>query len=719
VPTWQPVGPRPTTEGQVENIADGEVVGAVKAVAPHPADKNVAFIGSVNGGIWRTANATAPSPSWQCQTDDQKSQSIGAIEFDPTDAGHMTLVAGVGRFSSLGDGGALTGLLRTTNGGATWAVIDGGGTLAGLNVSGVAPRGGTIVISVNAANPAAKEGIWRVSGAGAPWVQVSGAIVSGLPAGPSFDLAGDPTNPNRLYTNAGGSGLFRSDDAGATWSKKSDAAMDGLIAGARNIKFAVGRANNLFVAIVGDSGRLEGVFRSGNHGDAWTGMDLPTIAEGGIHPGGQGQIHLAIAADPTNPQLVYIGGDRQEGDFPNVPNSIGARDFSGILFRGDASRPPGNQWAHLTHSNALGPPGGGTAHGSAPHADSRDLAVDAGGELLLSCDGGVYRRTSPRDNTGDWKSVNGNLQTTEFHAVAYDSNSDTVIGGAQDTGTPEEKVKGGPKWHSVSTGDGGVVAVDATSSPGQSIRYTSDDSLSNFRRQVYDSSNNLVSEVLPALAVVGGGNDPSPQFYTPIRLNTVNPSRLIIGAANSVYESLDKGDTISEIGPGIETNGSGPNPIAYGAAGNPDALYVGARNRVFVRMAASPAGPTASAGYPGGTVVGIAVDPNDPRTAYVIDPSKVYRTTDAGGGWTEITGNLATLSPGKLRSIAYSTNTPGGAVVVGTDAGVVIAAGPAFNSWGLLGAGLPRAPVFHIEYDPKDKIFLAGTLGRGAWTLKP
>jgi hypothetical protein len=40
-------------------------------------------------------------PSWQCQTDDQKSLSIGALEFDPTDASNQTLVAGIGIFSNI------------------------------------------------------------------------------------------------------------------------------------------------------------------------------------------------------------------------------------------------------------------------------------------------------------------------------------------------------------------------------------------------------------------------------------------------------------------------------------------------------------------------------------------------------------------------------------------------------------------------------------------
>jgi hypothetical protein len=126
--SWFPRAPGPNTHGQVENIADGEVVGAINAVAAHPKDPNILYVGTVNGGIWRTGNGmaaipkgTAEGPSWEHQTDSQRSLSIGALEFDPTDHTNQTLVAGTGCFSSFGScGAAPSGLLRTTDGGATW-----------------------------------------------------------------------------------------------------------------------------------------------------------------------------------------------------------------------------------------------------------------------------------------------------------------------------------------------------------------------------------------------------------------------------------------------------------------------------------------------------------------------------------------------------------------------------------------------------------------------
>jgi hypothetical protein len=107
-------GPSPITGGQVENVTpNNEVSGAVHTIVAHPADPNIAWIGTVNGGVWRTMNATAASPTWTPLTDQQASLSIGALELDPTVATNTVLLAGIGRVSSFGRiSGPQTGLLR-------------------------------------------------------------------------------------------------------------------------------------------------------------------------------------------------------------------------------------------------------------------------------------------------------------------------------------------------------------------------------------------------------------------------------------------------------------------------------------------------------------------------------------------------------------------------------------------------------------------------------
>ena len=119
---WIPQGPAPIYIAPVlsrgtYNQADG----AIKAVAAHPTNANIIYVGAVNGGIWKTTNGTSDSPTWTPQTDGQTSLSIGALKFDPTDRTSNTLIAGIGRYSAfLRRGGPRTGLLLTTNGGSTW-----------------------------------------------------------------------------------------------------------------------------------------------------------------------------------------------------------------------------------------------------------------------------------------------------------------------------------------------------------------------------------------------------------------------------------------------------------------------------------------------------------------------------------------------------------------------------------------------------------------------
>ncbi|NLF08006.1 MAG: hypothetical protein GX594_08505, partial [Pirellulaceae bacterium] len=212
---WEPLGPAPIdyAASQVENVLPmdaesvylNQVVGSITAVAAHPTNPDILFVGTTNGGVWRTDDATASSPTWTQLTDDAQSLSIGAIAFDPTDPSGQTLIAGIGRFSDYyRSGGELTGLMRTTNGGETWTTIDGDGALTGLNVISLAVRGNTILVAVDNAQSAfyPDVGIYRSTDQGATFTQISNGdgSATGLPGGITYDLAADPTNNDVFYT---------------------------------------------------------------------------------------------------------------------------------------------------------------------------------------------------------------------------------------------------------------------------------------------------------------------------------------------------------------------------------------------------------------------------------------------------------------------------------------------------------------------------------------
>ncbi len=826
--TWVTQGPMPAQSGQVEGITDFEVVGAVHAIAAHPTDADILYIGAVNGGVWKTADASSASPLWSPLTDTQQSLSISALEFDPTDGTHQTLVAGIGRYSSYGGrGGLRTGLLKTTNAGTAWSVIDGG--LAGKNISGLAPRGATIVASVNFADvfSCANVGIFRSTDGGTTFTQVPPG--AGIPTGVAYDLASDRSSATTLYTamvfgtlcSALPNGVYRSTDSGASWAKVSDASMDALITDSttNNVEIAAD-GTDVYVDII-QNGRPVGIFHSGDGAASWTSMDLPrtpvsgpiaitapgflspdtpilintgvtphglktrteivvsgvvgtsganglwtvsvvddfnftldgssdatawTAGTGtwtkvvgmnpGFKPGSQGGTHASIVIDPDDPDSVFIGGDRQDLPFPSY---IGAFNFTGRLFRGDPTVTatgaiPSPQWQHLTHSDAVaGIPGGGTANGSAPHADSRELVFDADGNLIEADDGGIYRRTSPADNTGDWFSIIGNLQVTEMHDVAFDSVSDIIISGNQDTGTTQQKTPGSLVWDSIHTGDGGDVSVDDITTVGFSTRFSSFQNASSFRRRVYDPANVLQSQLFPTRLVTAPDEEPIYPFLTPVELNAVTPTRLVIAGCNAFYESANQGDTLQQIdglfdsmcaGGGIL--GGVQNAIAYGGVSggvdNEEILYVGSFDNInsistiWVRTAADPNPLVQLVNYPAtGQVEDIVLDPDDWKTVYAIEGAKVYRSIDTGASWTDITGNL---SDTLLHSAAFIPGSPD-ILVVGGRTGMYfldLSALPV-TVWSAYGTGLPKAPVWDMSYEASDDALVVGTLGRGAWKL--
>ena len=740
---WVSQGPGPTRGGQVENISpNNEVVGAVNAVAPHPTDVNTLFVGGGNGGVWRTRNATAASPTWTPLTDQLASMSIGALAFDLLDPAYNTVWAGIGRFSSFGRaGGRRTGLQRTTDGGDSWTEVNGGGLLTGKNIAGIVARSNVIVVAVNTsdAGGVANSGIFRSVNFGTTFTQVSSGngAATGLPGGAAYDLSGDPSDLNVIYTSltqadtvGGVNGIYRSANGGATWTRISNATIEALISSSTtsNMRMNVSPQGVFYIGIL-NSGRLAGVFRTANGGGAWQQMDIPLTNENGTDvginpnpkgdgdPGGQGSIHFSIAADPANTNVVYVGGDRQptsNGDTGGFPNSIGAFDYSGRLFRGDASRAPGSQWVHLTHSRTLGAAGGGTLNSTAPHADSRDMAFDASGNLIEGDDGGVYRRTSPANNLGDWFSIIGNLAVTELHDVAYDGNANVCVGGAQDTGSPRQISPNASPWQSVSTADGGDVAVDTISTPGVGVQYTSFQNLGSFRRRTYNAANGIVSTVFPALTLTNGIGPFRKLFVTPVRVNAVDGRRLVFGSSSNLYETFDQGNNISEI---VLTNGINSTAMAYGGrkAGvtNADVLYAGSSSRVFLRTNAG--GLMLATAYAGGTPRDIALHPDDWMTAYVIDSDQVFVTANAGVSWNDVTGNLAGVA--ECRAVRFIRLGGANAIAVGTQDGVFASLLATLGTWVRVGSALPSAPVYDLDFDPADEVLVAGTLGRGAWKL--
>ena len=731
--------------GQVENVEpNNAVIGAIHTVLAHPTDADIFYIGATNGGVWKTTNATATNPVWTPLIDDMGAMSIGAMAFDPDDP--ETVLVGFGRFSSFArHGGDRNGLLLTTDGGATWTKLD-DPLLIDMNVSGLSIAGDRLVVSGSGYTVQdAYRGVVRSDDVGATWTAVAEA--AGLPEqGAVLDMVDDPSNPDRFYASVQYRGIFRSDDGGSTWvhASANDTAIQAVMTNRfnNNAEMAVAVDGRLYLAAM-IGGQAQYIGYTDDQGGTWTEMDLPQTPESdgdieGLNPrfkaGAQGYIHFSIRVDPEDADVVYVGGDRQDAPFPNY---IGARDYTGRLFRGHASVEatgdvPSPQWKHLTHSASItGIPGGGTANNSAPHADSREMVFDAGGDLIQVDDGGIYRRTFPGEDTGDWFSLNGNLQVTEMHDVAYDTLADVVVSGNQDVGTSHQTAGGSLYWDTVTGADGGDVVIDVREAEGRSIRYLSYQYLGRFDGYIYDANNQRIGLLAPAMLVNGSIHlsewEPNLQFVQRFELNAVNPNRAVLGAS-ALYETYDQFETFEEaLVLDFELDPFDfVQATAYGCAGDPELLYVahgalqGPRIEVRARRLSAP--DFVQTAYPGGSPRDILINADVCETVYVIDAENVWSSSDNGATWQDITGNLPDdpvryPDRRKLEFIPAGEIFAAAAIAVAGRGGVHVMEVTAPGQWYDLGSGLPDAPVFDLDYDPDDRVLVAGTLGRGAWLI--
>ena len=675
------------------------LAGAVNAIVPDPTNAGVAWIGSVNGGVWKTTNFTSASPAWVPLTDHQPSLSVSSLSLDPTTGNQQVLVAGIGNCSPLSKtGGPLTGILRTTDGGTSWTSL-GGDDLSGERVIGVAERGNVIVVA--SVGGMTSGGIWRSTDTGASFQLVTGS--AGLPQGKVLELEGDPSNSHRLYAGIAGvdGDLFRSDDDGKTWMRLNGPPSS-FVKNSDNIEISVhtGAINALYAAVDDVvTQQLAGLFRSTDLGQTWTALDVPNL-----HPGAQGFADLSAVADPTNANLVYLGGDHEPGG-----------EGGGQLFRCNASLPAGSQCTRIVRE--------GTANNTAPHPDSRDMKFDALGRLLETEDGGVYLLSDPRNDTSDWVSKNGNLGITETHTCAYDHVFHIILCGSQDNGSPEQPSPGALKWPLVGPFDGSIVSI--VDEVHHSTRYFCSHKLDSFTKESCNDNDAPPCVTTSPKLLVGGNKlnstfDPSVSTYTPMSADALEPDRFVI-ATNTVYESMDGADHFTTLS-GL--TGTATRAIAYGGrrngAINKDVLYVGSSDGLFLRSSGGFGGLLAPlTAYPGAAPREIFLDPDDWSSVWVVTSNKVWHTPNAIAPspiWTDVTGNL-TDAADDLHTVVFIPGVTTGIIAVGASDGVYVSNTQQVGHWAKLTGSLPNAVAYHLDYDCADDILLVGTLGRGTWTM--
>jgi photosystem II stability/assembly factor-like uncharacterized protein len=671
--SWTALGPAPIVNGQT--AGQQPVSGRISAIAGDPHDPNVLYLAAAGGGVWKTTDAGA---DWTPLTDDQVTAFMGALAVAPSDPN--VLYAGTGEATNSALSFTGRGVLKSTDGGATWTLVGQDAfnrhTIAQVVVSPVDPDTVYVALAGSGVNGlGGNTGIWKSTDGGLTWTDTTAAIST---TAAFSDVEIDPTDAQTLYAALGSfrgsavNGVYKTTDGGATWSVAGNFPM-GLADGRITVAIAPADPQTLYVSVSGSGqagtafGHLIAVMKSTDGGATWAALpNTPDL-------GGSGWYGLPLAVDPLDVNTLYAsaGGD------PIVESNDGGR-----------------RWFSLVSG----------ADGNGPHPDHHAFAFDANGKLLDGNDGGIWRLDNPARGSVHWADLNTNLQLTQYIGIALDPTSAGIVyGGSQDNGTT--KFTDALSWQLIRGGDGGFVRVDPSN---PSTVYHD---FGNFSLERSDNGG------VTWVSVTNGINrsDPS-STYVPYVLDPANPSRLLLGT-NRVYETTNRGGLwrpISTPFSGGWTVNSNINSLATAAADR-NTVYASAGGHIFVTFDDGLTWQERDIPGVSDDLHDLQVDPADPLTAYAVRDrfggGKVFKTTDGGLSWTDISGDLPDV-PAFTLALDPRSNT----LYVGMDDGVYVSTDQG-NTWSRFGAGLPHGQVRDLELNTSLQILAAGTHGRGVWEI--
>jgi photosystem II stability/assembly factor-like uncharacterized protein len=558
-------------------------------------------------------------------------------------------------------------------------------------------------------------------------------------AATAFDLP-EPTGvvPGNTVLN----GIYGSKDFGLHWTKLADAAQ---------------------LAMPGSGTALNGAdaatYAPGVQSwyNEWVQVDPTVQSEAGV-PGriafGLEEIWTGAGALPPAPDTgeYHVVGKYFAGSV------CGGYDVGAILGTTDAPCP---LTATLTDPSSAVANQGLTTHPD-QHGGLFVPQANGGVALLAGNDGGAYKQTLPRGgeltNAGWGKGINNGFNTLLPYDVSLSSDGVAVMG-LQDNGSAVITPEG--RQIMAFGGDGFFVAIDPARSNvwyeeyvGGAMSKTTDGGKSwtgidpGLTSPLFSTP--FVMDLTDSRHLVIGGRDiketkdgagtwtkvfdlgtqqhpgdasagTSPLDSVPVVGNPLGSSEI-----NNQMSAVDtRGDSTYVGFCGYCDIVTGGVPFNSGIAtnvGGDKAPKAGTSNGWHV---------VAAKGLPKRIVNSVSIDPANPRTVYVtlggygrrwIPPGSlgdsvskvgrghVFRSTDAGKTFTDISGNLPDI--GADDAIVFN-----GALVVSTDLGVYIGdtRGKHFQ---VLGRGLPAAPVFRVNHSPRSpRELVVASYGRGAYRI--
>ncbi len=648
-----------------------------------------------------------------------ESDRIGRILVDPRDSNRV-YVATLGKLYTPG---GERGIYRTIDGGASWQQVLAGDAVTGFVDLAFEPGNPDVLYAAawersrrpwDFVEGGAGSGIWKSTDGGEEWTRLEGGLPRGEHVG-RIGLAVSASQPKTIYASLDNQEILPEElwDLGdgaitakrlRTMTKEDfltqdpeeiedfirgndlDTSLDAkkLIQAVKNDELTLDDlleelddANaNLFAT---DIRGIE-VWRSDDAGETWRRTHEEPIRQV-VYTYGYyfGQIRVA----PDDVDRIYVLG------VPLVTSSDGGKSFESINGR-DVHGDYQSFWID-------------------PNFPQRVITGNDGG-LDVSYDGGR-----------SWLKLDAQ-PVGQFYTVAVDlAEPYNVYGGLQDNGVLKGSSRSRPgldPWRRIGGGDGMYVQVDprdnATTYLGLQFGYYSRIDADGGRRQV--RPRDKLGE--PALRY---------NWSSPIHLSEHNADVLYFGA-NFFYRSLDRGETWQAISPDLSTSELrgdvayatlttiSESPLEFGLlwAGTDDGHVHLSDDGGRQWMEVTDGLPKdrwvtrveASRHQRDRAYLSLSGYRDDDITPYL------YVTEDLGASWTSIAEGL----PAEVVNVVREDPVNPDVLYVGTDRGAYTSLDGGL-SWQGLPSGLPNVPVHDLVVHPRERELVAGTHGRSIYIL--
>jgi PKD repeat protein len=663
---------------------------------------NAAAQAQYYASVMRSASTT---PSWSFVG------PIGAPSFGG--AGRINCVRFDGTNTNVIYAGAPAGgLWKTTDGGQNWNCLTDFQARIGCSDVAIDPTNTNVLYLATGDNDGGDTysiGILKSTDGGVTWAQ-TGLVFAPSQTRRIARVLIDPTNTNIVYA-ATSVGIYKTTNAGTTWLQVSQF-------GAKDMEMKPGDPNTIYIA----GTRF---YVTTNGGANWTqvttGLPQANIVS-----------RMAIAVTPADPAVVYV-----------LAGATGSNGFEGI-YRSDNS---GQSFVNRASSpNLLGwDPSGGDTDGQAWYdlaiaasPVDEDIVYTGGVNIWRSDDGGVSWNLNghwyggggvpyvhadihdlvfvpgtlgtvysgndggvffTNDGGGNWSDLSANMGIAQIYRLGISaSNSGILITGHQDNGT---NLKNGSNYEEVLGGDGMDCFIDRTDN---NVMYGS-----IYYGDFYRSTNggNNFNGITNGLIGSGG-------WVTPWIQDPVQPDVLYAGYGQ-MFKTNNRGNNWFQLG--NMPNSADLTDIQV-APSNTLYLYATNGNLIF----RSTDGGQNWQNVTGNLITGgisisrIIVDPHNEKRIWLtlsgyVAANKVVVSTDAGTTYTNISTGLPNLPATCGIAVPGAGN---GLVFIGCDVGVYYRTDNT-ASWMPYFTGLPHAPVSDMSVFEPTQTLRISTYGRGVW----